>query len=221
MPDSIISLHRARLAGEKGTIIKDWGGKISVALVFPNIYHVGMSNLGFQVLYGLLNDRDDVAAERVFLPEEKELSLRLGAGKTILSLESQVSLTKFDLIAFSLSFENDYPNILKILDLAGIPFLKEKRDETYSLVMAGGITSFLNPEPISDFIDFFLLGEAEENLYQFIDLFKSLLAKAPKEELIKILAEKVKHLYVPSLYGIEYNDRGAIGSRKPLLQSQV
>ena len=126
MPDSIISLHRARLAGEKGTRIKDWGGKISVALVYPNNYHVGMSNLGFQVLYGLLNDRDDIVAERVFLPEEKEMSLRLGAGKTILSLESQVSLTKFDLIAFSLSFENDYPNILNILDLAGIPFLKEK-----------------------------------------------------------------------------------------------
>ncbi|MFC1494431.1 hypothetical protein ACFL6W_04045 [Thermodesulfobacteriota bacterium] len=127
MPDSIISLHRVRLAGEKGAIIKDWGGKISIALVYPNNYHVGMSNLGFQVLYGLLNDSDDIVAERVFLPEEKELSLRLGAGKSILSLESQASLIKFDLIAFSLSFENDYPNILKILDLAGIPFFERRK----------------------------------------------------------------------------------------------
>jgi radical SAM family uncharacterized protein len=218
MPDSIISLHRARLAGEKGARIKDWGGKISIALVYPNNYHVGMSNLGFQVLYGLLNDRDDIVAERVFLPEEKEMSLRLGAGKTILSLESQASLTKFDLIAFSLSFENDYPNILKILDLAGIPFLKEKRDETYALVMAGGIAAFLNPEPISDFIDFFLLGEAEENLYQFLDLFKTLWTKMPREKLLKKLAGILNYFYVPSLYRIEYSDKGTISSRKPLLK---
>lgn len=216
MPDSIISLHRARLAGEKGTRIKDWGGKISLALVYPNHYHVGMSNLGFQVLYGLLNDRDDIAAERVFLPEEKELSLRLGAGKTILSLESQVPLTKFDLIAFSLSFENDYPNILKILDSAGIPFQKEKRDETHPLVMAGGITTFLNPEPLSDFIDFFLLGEAEESLSQFLDIFKKLWTKLSRDKLLINLAETVNYVYVPSLYRVEYNDKGTISSRKPL-----
>jgi len=214
MPDDIISLHRARLAGEKGTRIKDWGGKISLALIYPNYYHVGMSNLGFQVVYELLNDRDDIVAERVFLPEEKELSLHLGAGKTILSLESQAPLSKFDLIAFSLSFENDYPNLLKILDLAGIPFVKTERDEIYPLVMAGGITAYLNPEPISDFVDFFLLGEAEECLYQFIDLFKSLLrAGISKEEVLEKLAETINHIYVPSLFRIEYSDKGTISSR--------
>lgn len=220
MSESIISLHRKRLSGEKGTRVKNWGGKISVALVYPNSYYVGMSNLGFQVVYELLNNRDDIVAERVFLPEEKELSLRLGAGKTILSLESQVQLSKFHMIAFSLSFENDYPNILKILNLAGIPLLKTERDESYPFVFAGGITTFLNPEPVSDFFDFFLLGEAEESLYPFLDVMKGLvLSGKTRDEVLENLAVSLEYVYVPSLYEIEYTDKGTIGARKPLINN--
>ena len=100
MSGSNASSNSEKLARELGTVIKDWGGRVSIALVYPNKYHVGMSNLGFQVVYKLLNDRDDVVAERAFLPEESELSLHPRAGKGLSSLESRFPLSRFDLIAF-------------------------------------------------------------------------------------------------------------------------
>ena len=215
MSDKIVSLYRAKLALEKGAICKDWGGRLSIALVYPNYYRVGMSNLGFQTVYGFLNRRNDVVAERVFLPEEQELSLHLGAGKGPLSLESQSPLKKFDIIAFSISFENDYPNILKILDLAGIPFLREKREEFHSVVMAGGITSFLNPEPLADFFDLFFLGEAESGLDEFIDIFKEYHSRNHvKGHILKGMAVKCSSAYVPSLYDVHYKNDGIIASRE-------
>jgi len=207
----IISLYRARLAREKGSVIKDRGGKLSVALVYPNYYRLGMSNLGFQLVYHLFNKRSDVVAERVFLPEGQEMSLYLQSGKPLLSLESQVPLQKFDLIAFSLSFENDYPNILKILELAKIPLFAEERPERCPLVMAGGITTFLNPEPIAPFMDFFLLGEAEANLNEFLDIFLEYQSSGiSKNEEIKNLCKNMNSLYVPSLYQTEYHKDGTI-----------
>ncbi|OPX37381.1 MAG: hypothetical protein B1H12_05045, partial [Desulfobacteraceae bacterium 4484_190.2] len=121
MPRDIVSIYRTRLAREKGTVKKDWGGRLSIALTYPNYYRLGMSNLGFQVVYNILNQRSDVVAERVFLPEGQEMSLYLRSGKSLMSLESQAPLQKFDIVAFSLSFENDYPNILKILEMGKIP----------------------------------------------------------------------------------------------------
>ncbi len=218
MSSSFSHVINGRPARELGAIKKDRGGRISVALVFPNSYYVGMSNLGFQVVYKLLNDRDDVVAERAFLPEGTELSLHPRAGKGLISIESKVPLSRFDLIAFSLSFENDYPNILKILDLAGIPKKSEERDESCPLVMAGGVTTFLNPEPIADFFDFFLLGEAEETLNPFIDLFKEVAGKgSSKSMLLQGLAKGMESIYVPSLYHVEYNTSGTIASRRPLI----
>ncbi|MFC1819455.1 radical SAM protein [Thermodesulfobacteriota bacterium] len=214
MSDKIASLYRTRLAGEKGTIWKDWGGKLSVALVYPNYYHVGMSNLGFQVVYSILNRREDVVAERAFLPKEQEMSLHLEAGKGLLTLESQSPFQKFDIIAFSLSFENDYPNILKILHLGNIPLLSEERNESHPIVMAGGITSFLNPEPLTSFFDLFLLGEAEANLDEFIGFFKGTTqSHADRQEVLKALAKDINSVYVPSLFHLEYNKDGTIKSR--------
>jgi radical SAM superfamily enzyme YgiQ (UPF0313 family) len=172
--DKLSSLCQARLALEKGAVRKDWGGRISVALVYPNAYRIGMSNLGLQVVYSLLNRREDVVAERVFLPEGKEMSLCVDAGKGLLSLESLSPLRRFDLVAFSLSFENDYPNILRILSLGKIPYLSEDREEHHPFVMAGGITVFLNPEPLAPFFDFFLLGEAEATLEGFLVAFREI-----------------------------------------------
>jgi len=103
--DKLISLYRARLAKEKGAIHKDWGGRLSVALVYPNVYRVGMSNLGYQVLYHLLNRREEVVAERVFLPENKDMSLSVEAAKGLLSMESLSPLQRFALLAFPLFFE--------------------------------------------------------------------------------------------------------------------
>ena len=127
MPADIISLYRAKLAKEKGTVRKDWGGRIAIALVYPNFYRLGMSNLGFQVVYDLLNKNPKVVAERVFLPEGQEMSLYLQSGKPLLSLESQTPLHQFGLVAFSTSFENDYPNILKILE--NKEYIRELKNE--------------------------------------------------------------------------------------------
>ncbi len=212
MSEKTVSLCLARIAGEKGTIRKDWGGRTSIALVYPNHYRVGMSNLGFQVVYELLNRRDDTVAERAFLPEEQEMSLHFGAGKGLISLESQSPLLKFDIIAFSLSFENDYPNILKILQMARVPLLAAERDDTYPLIMAGGITSFLNPEPLAGIFDLFLLGEAEPALDGFIDLFKEE-RHSERQRLLETLAGDITHVYVPGLYRIEYGPDGRIKAR--------
>ena len=218
MSDNIISLYRAKFAGEKGSLRKDWGGKISIALAYPNNYRVGMSNLGFQVVYSLLNSRDDVVAERIFLPDDKETALYRGYGKGLLSIETQSPLSRFDIIAFSLSFENDYPNILKILDLGKIPLLAKDRDGNHPFVMAGGVTTFLNPEPIADFFDFFLLGEAESNLESFLHHFKGAIkTDTSRREILEVLAKGVRSVYVPSFYSITYNDNGTIKSREPII----
>ncbi len=218
--DKLSSLYQARLALEKGAVRKDWGGRISVALVYPNAYRIGMSNLGFQVVYSLLNRREDVVAERVFLPEGKEMSLCAEAGKGILSMESLSPLQRFDLVAFSLSFENDYPNILKILSLGKIPYLSEDREEFHPFVMAGGITTFLNPEPLAPFVDFFLLGEAEATLEEFLVAFREIRTHSVlRQEALMDLAVAVKSLYVPSLYRIEYHKDGTIQARRPLAPS--
>jgi len=212
----IVSLYRAKLIKEKGFVRKDWGGRLSVALAFPNYYRLGMSNLGFQIVYDLLNQRPDVVVERVFLPEGQEMSFCLRSGKGLLSLESQTPLQRFDLLAFSLSFENDYPNILTILDLGKIPLLAEDRYDPCPLVMAGGVTTFLNPEPLAHFMDFFLIGEAEANLNEFIDLFIGLRVRyTVRAGMLKNLAENLSGLYVPSLYQPEYYQDGTIKAFLP------
>ena len=216
MSGDIISLYRARLAQETGTVKKDHGGKITVALVYPNYYHLGMSNLGFQLVYHLFNQRFNVVAERVFLPEGQEMPLYLQSGKPLLSLESQTPIQNFDLIAFSLSFENDYPSILKILELGKIPFYSNERSDRYPFVMAGGITTFLNPEPVAPFMDFFLLGEAEGSLEVFMDCFQEHHASnISKPELLKKLSLDLNFLYVPSLYQAHYYKDGTLRSLLP------
>ena len=217
MSDSIVSLYRSRLAREKGSVRKDWGGKIAIALAYPNDYHIGMSNLGFQVVYRLFNNKKNIVAERVFMPAQQEISLYHETGKGILSLESQSPLQRFDLIAFSLSFENDYPNILNILSLGKIPLLSEERDDLHPFVMAGGITTFMNPEPLAPFIDFFLLSEAEANLDEFIELFTDIRNKRQKRsESLEHLAQNIESIYVPSLYHLKYHKNGTIKSREPI-----
>jgi radical SAM family uncharacterized protein len=204
------------LAREKGVVRKDWGGRISVALVYPNHYHIGMSNLGFQIVYNLFNRKEKVVAERFFLPENQEMSLYLKAGKAHLSLESQTPLQKFDLVAFSLSFENDYPNILKILQLGKIPLRSEERNHYHPIVMAGGVTTFMNPEPLADFFDLFLLGEAETSLDSFITLFAEIdRTLESRQEILRILARNTDFLYVPSLYHVEYCRNGTIQAMEP------
>jgi radical SAM superfamily enzyme YgiQ (UPF0313 family) len=213
-------------AREQGAVRKDWGGRTAVALVYPNVYRLGMSNLGFQVVYALLNNRPDVVAERFFLPDEfHEMSPHAESGKGLLSMESRFPLRKFDLVAFSLCFENDYPNILKILHLGKIPLLSKERDASHPFIMAGGINTFLNPEPLAPFFDLFLLGEAEEVLPSFLELFLELKGSVGgRRELLRVLAQKIASLYAPCFYHVEYDQDGLIRSRRgtgPLIPEKI
>ena len=216
----ITTLLRRRLSEERGTVKKDWGGKISVALIYPNYYQVGMSNLGFQVVYGILNENPAIVAERVFLPEQEELLLYRRTNQALLSLESQTPLLKFDFLAFSISFENDYPNILTILDLSKIPLMCKDRGENYPLIIAGGVTTFMNPEPLASFIDCFLIGEGEVIAKKFFQTYLDFqLSTVKKEETLRILASEVEGVYCPSLYKVTYRGDGLIGSFETLIPS--
>lgn len=199
------------LSKEKGTVFKDPGGKINIALVYPNTYHVGMSNLGFQGIYGLLNDMKEVVCERVFYPEYKDIDEYLRTETELFSMESKRPLSRFDIIAFSVSFENDYPNIVKIFELANIPLKSAERKPYHPLIIIGGVCMFFNPEPLADFFDICFIGEAEEMLPEFISIYKSSSGKT--EVFMKSLS--VEGLYVPKFYNVSYDNKGRISGRYP------
>lgn len=196
---------------ENGAIKKNWHSRKAVALVYPNTYHVGMSNLGFQTVYALFNGFDDIVCERVFLPATESRGR-----EQLYSKESARVLTDFDLIAFSISFENDYPNILSLLTMAGVPLLAADRDNTTPLIIAGGVTSFLNPEPIAPFFDAFLIGEAEENLPALVDRITQLTDNgiSRKQRLLE-LAQNIPGAYVPSFYAPVYHADGTLAEFRP------
>ena len=216
VPRHVISLYRERLGKEKGWVKKDWGGRLRVALVYPHVYPVGMSSLGFQWVYHLFNSKGNVVAERAFLPDHREMSLYRQANSPLLSMESQRPLTEFHLIAFSLSFENDYPNILKILELVGLPLLSSQRDDNSPLVAAGGVLTFLNPEPISPFFDFFVIGEGEALIDHLTDqLYQGIQKGGSRRELLEALAQEVPSVYVPAFYKVSYSETGVIDDFAP------
>src|SRR6201990_2973292 len=136
---------RAILSKEVGYIRKPTGGRVRVALAFPNTYWVGMSNLGFQTVYRLLNSQDDVVCERVFLPPKQELAELVKSRTPLVTLESQSPVGEFDVFAFSVSFEWDYVNVLTLLRLAGIPIHASERTERHPLIVIGGAVTFVNP----------------------------------------------------------------------------
>ncbi|MDI6686652.1 MAG: radical SAM protein [Desulfobacterales bacterium] len=202
--------HRKFAELEIGATRKDWKGRIRVALVYPNRYYVGMSNLGFQTVYYLLNQIDHVLCERSFLPEKSGC-----ATDRITTIESGRPISDFDIIAFSLSFENDYLNVLTILERAGIPLQSSHRKDIHPLIVAGGVACFLNPEPIARFIDCFLIGEAEAMLPRFFEVFLPELLKADRKSHLKDLARNVPGAYVPCFYKTTYNMDGTICSFEP------
>ncbi|MFH1075034.1 MAG: TIGR03960 family B12-binding radical SAM protein, partial [Candidatus Firestonebacteria bacterium] len=204
--------HPARYIGsEQNAVCKDHAKTdVKVLLAFPETYEVGMSYLGFKILYGIINERRDSLAERVFSPwPDMEAKLK-EKGLPLYSLETFTPASDFDILAFTLQYEMTYTNILQILELSGIPFLSSKREEKYPLIIGGGPSAF-NPEPVADFFDIFLVGEGEEAVNDIINAVKAgkvsgLKKKALLEELVKI-----KGVYVPSFYKPEYNEDKSIG----------
>lgn len=188
---------------ETGTVRKDPGGRVRVCLVYPNTYPLGMGNLGFQFVYHALNEMDGCVAERAFLPDPGDLEEFNRSSTTLFSLESLAGLNEFDIIAFSVSFEEDYFNIPKILRLANIPKLSRERPDVGPLVMAGGVAVSMNPEPIADLIDLFLIGEAEGALGPFVTLYGELKGNGPRYEILKGL-DSLESVYVPGFYEYAY-----------------
>ena len=211
----ISDLYRKRLDAEKGAVLKKWGGNISIALVFPHYYYQAMSNLGFQYVYSLLNDTSNIVAERAFLPEKQELSLYVKTGTPLASLESLTPLKHFDIIAFSVSFEQDYLNILNILSLAQIPLLTSERNASHPVLLAGGIAISLNPEPIASIIDLFLPGEGEVTLPPFIDFLTDNPDFTLREDFLLRAARSLPFIYVPSLYKQTYNKNNVFLNTTP------
>ena len=204
------------LAQEEGTVRKVWGDALSVCLAYPNVYRTGMSNLGFQAVYDLINRHPACLCERVFLPDPADEAAHRASSAPLFSLESQRPLADFDLVAFSLSFENDYPNILTILDMAGIPLETAARGERDPLVIAGGIAVTLNPEPLADFFDLFLIGEGEALLPDFLEAALALRRRPPREAFLAGIQRTIAGAYVPRLYRVSTDPEGRIASREPL-----
>src|SRR5512137_1984551 len=161
----------ALLAAERGTVFKARGEAVEVALAYPNTYHVGMSNLGVHQMYSVLNQRSDTACERVFLPDAEDLLEYARSGAELFSLESQRPVKQFDILAFSVSFEQDYLNVLEMLRLAGIAPDKRGRGPDDPLLLLGGICTFFNPEPLADIFDAVIIGEGEEAAGDFMDAY--------------------------------------------------
>jgi radical SAM superfamily enzyme YgiQ (UPF0313 family) len=208
--------YRDRIAAEKGCQRQVRADHLSVCLAYPNTYRTGMSNLGFQTIYALLNRHAGFFCERAFLPDPGDAALFVPGSCPLFSLESQKPLADFDMVAFSLSFENDYPHILKMLDMAGIPLLARQRRARDPLVIGGGIAVTLNPEPLGDFFDLFLLGEGEEMLPDFLDAYETLARSgAPRGDALFRIQRDIEGAYVPSLYRVDYRADGPIEKRAP------
>jgi radical SAM superfamily enzyme YgiQ (UPF0313 family) len=203
---------QALLAQEQGTARKDWGGKVAVALVYPNSYAVGMSNLGFQTIYWHLNQLPDVVCERVFLPDAQDLE-ELGRTATPpFSLESQRPLADFHLIGFSITYEGDYINALRLLTLGGIPLRTAERRAHDPVVMMGGVCAFSNPEPLAPFMDLVVVGEGEELVRELMSVWRT--HGADRASFLETVA-RLPGVYVPDGYAVSYHPDGTIAAVRP------
>jgi radical SAM superfamily enzyme YgiQ (UPF0313 family) len=201
----------AILSKEVGYVRKPHGGRLRVALAFPNTYFVGMSNLGFQTVYRLFNAEDEIVCERFFLPPKSELTAQLASGAPIVTLESQTPVRDFDVVAFSVSFEWDYTNVLTLLRLAGIPVRAEERTHRDPLIVIGGAVTFVNPEPLALFADVIAAGEGEALIPSLLRGFRS---ASDREDLLRRLAAE-RGFYIPSFYTVDYAADGSVAAFRP------
>ncbi len=203
------------VGGEYNAVVKDWEQvAFRVALAFPDIYDIGMPNLGLAIFYESLNRRADVLAERVYLPWVDMEAIMRREGIPLYSLESKHPVTDFDVLAITLPYEQLYTNVLQLLNLAGLPVRAAERDESMPLVIAGGHACY-NPEPPADFIDAFGIGEGEELIVDVVEALMTLKARGTsRSEQLKVLAG-VPGVYVPRFYDVEYHDDGTVDRVAP------
>jgi radical SAM superfamily enzyme YgiQ (UPF0313 family) len=199
------------LSCEVGTTRKPHGGRLRVALAFPNTYFVGMSNLGLQTVYRLFNDLDEVVCERVFLPPKQELAAQLASGTPLRTIESNTPVRDFDVFAFSVSFEWDYTNVVSMLRLAGIRPRAAQRTSMDPLIVIGGAVTFVNPEPLALFADVIAAGEGEVLVPA---LMNAIQLSSDRGDLLQRLTTE-RGFYIPSFYEVRYNTDGTIDRFEP------
>jgi radical SAM family uncharacterized protein len=209
------------VGGELNSVVKDWDAvSTRVAFIFPDIYDIGVSNVGLKILYDQVNQREDALAERAYAPWLDMEALMREHDIPLYTLESRRPLVCFDIIGVSLPYETLYTNTLNVLDLAGIPVRSEERDETHPLIIAGG-HSTMNPEPMHAFIDAFVIGEGEEVIHDIIEAVKKWKVKSrdplstfQREHLLHELA-KIQGVYVPRFYESYYLGDGTVSHIEP------
>lgn len=196
--------------GEWGEVKKDKDNvNIRVAYCFPDTYEIGMSNVGMRILYGVMNEINDVWCERVFAPwGDMEEAMR-GNAMPLWALESQDPVSDFDMIAFTIGYEMSYSNIVNMLDLAGVPIHAKDRRGLKNIVFAGGVCTF-NPEPLADFIDFFSIGEGEEITVEILDCYRTAKQNAWSKDEFLLAVSRIPGVYVPSFYEHEYDESGIL-----------
>jgi radical SAM family uncharacterized protein len=185
--------------------------KIKFAIAFPDLYKIGMSHLGLQIIYGMLNQYPDIMCERIFMPSLDMQEQMKRHGIPLFSLENHLPAGEFDIIGFSLQTELCYTNLLAMLELAGIPLWASERRESHPLIIAGGPCAFY-PEPLSDFIDLFAIGEAEAHLTQILDLYARLKQNHTRADILFKLATRIPGVYVPRFYRFHFNTDNTIAS---------
>ena len=200
------------IGNEYNSVHKDLDGiNIRFGFCFADVYEIGMSHLGMKILYHLLNSKDDIYCERFFTPwVDMEDEMRKN-NIPLFSLETKTPAKEFDFLGFTLQYEMSYTNILNMLDLGGIPLLAKDRDDSYPIICAGGPCAY-NPEPLADFIDFYMLGEGEELMIEVMDVYRTCKETGKtKDEFLKEIAE-IEGIYVPKFYDVAYNEDGTIKS---------
>lgn len=205
---------RALVDGEDGVVAKDWGGRVSVALVYPNTYAVGMSNLGFQTIYQHLNSLPHVVCERVFFPDPDDLDEYARTGTAPFSLESQRPLTDFDLVGFSVTYEGDYINVARLLRMARLPVRAEDRGPADPVVLMGGVCAFSNPEPVAPFMDAIVVGEGEEAVGEIVDACRNAEPGERESRRRRVIdaLKAIAGVYVPAAYVPTYEPDGRLGA---------
>jgi radical SAM family uncharacterized protein len=189
--------------------------KLSIALAYPSRYHTAMSNLGFHAVYRLFNAHRGTRCERVFLPDPEDLEEFRRTDFSLFSLENQKPVRAFDVLAFSVSYENDYPHLLKIMELSKIPLRRHDRKEADPLVIAGGATVLMNPEPLADFVDLFVVGEAEGVIGPLNESLQDWRGSGENKESLLTRLGRIEGIYVPQFYDVVYRPDGLIESFDP------
>lgn len=209
----------ARYIGNELNSIKKDKEKVAIrfAMCFPDVYEIGMSHLGVQILYDMFNKMEDVWCERVYSPWPDLHKIMKEEHIPLFGLESQEPIKNLDFIGLTLNYEMCYTNVLQILDLGQIPLLAKDRTEDDPLVIGGGCCTY-NPEPMADFFDLFYMGEGEISFYELFDLYKKMRAEGRSRHEFLHEASKVPGIYVPSLYEVTYKEDGTIASFEPIYE---